>query len=89
MKELKSNILKKTKEILQSIEGVEETVSKGISIEDINEKEVRLEIFIKTKIGYPIPKIAQMAQRKIKEEIEECYNIKVASVDVNVLELQF
>ncbi|NCC81318.1 MAG: Asp23/Gls24 family envelope stress response protein [Clostridia bacterium] len=89
LKELKSNILKKTKEILQSIEGVEETVSKGISIEDINEKEVRLEIFIKTKIGYPIPKIAQMAQRKIKEEIEECYNIKVASVDVNVLELQF
>ena len=89
MKELKSNILKKTKEIIQSIDGVEGTISKGISIEEINEKEVRLEIFIKTKIGYPIPKIAQMVQRKIKEQIEECYNIKVASVDVNVMELQF
>lgn len=89
MKELKSNILKKTKDILITIDGLEETVSKGINIDEINEKEVRLEIFIKTKIGYPIPKIAQMAQRKIKEEIEECYNIKVASVDVNVMEIQF
>lgn len=98
-------IIKRTMEILLKIEGVKDTVGnltddivkifgkdtqlKGVNIEEISESEINLEIFIKTKIGYPIPKIAQMAQRKIKEEIEDYYKIKVASVDVNVMELQF
>ncbi len=98
-------IIKRTMEILFSIDGVEDTVGnltndivkifgkdtqlKGVNIEEIGESEIRLEIFIKTNIGYPIPKIAQMAQRKIKEEIEDYYKIKVASVDVNVMEVQF
>ncbi len=98
-------IIKRTMEILFTIDGIEDTVGnitndivkifgketqlKGVHIEEINENEIRLEIFIKTNIGYPIPKIAQMAQRKIKEEIEEYYKIKVASIDVNVMELQF
>lgn len=98
-------IIKRTMEILLQIEGVEDTVGnltddfakifgkktqlKGVNIEEINDNEISLEIFIKTKIGYPIPKIAQMAQRKIKEDIEDYYKIKVVSVDVNVMELQF
>ncbi len=98
-------IIKRTMEILFKIEGVKDTVGnltddivkifgkdtqlKGVNIEELGESEISLEIFIKTKIGYPIPKIAQMAQRKIKEEIEDYYKIKVASVDVNVMELQF
>lgn len=98
-------IIKRTMEILFEIDGVEDTVGnltddivkifgkdtqlKGVNIEEVSESEICLEIFIKTKIGYPIPKIAQMAQRKIKEEIEDYYKIKVISVDVSVMELQF
>lgn len=98
-------IIKRTMEILFAIEGIEDTVGnltddfakifgkdtnlKGVNVEEKGESEIRLEIFLKTKIGYPIPKIAQMAQRKVKEEIEDYYKIKVSSVDINVVELQF
>lgn len=82
-------VIQKTIDILSQVEGIEDPQVKGVGIEELSDKQIRLEIFIKTKIGYPIPKVAQMAQRKIKEEIEEDYKIKVSSVDVNVLELQF
>lgn len=82
-------VIKKTIDILFQVEGIEDPQIKGVGIEELSDKEIRLEVYIKTKIGYPIPKVAQMAQRKIKEEIEEDYKIKVSSVDVNVLELQF
>lgn len=82
-------LLKKTSQILSSIEGISDPELKPISFEKIEDNQVRLEIFIKTKIGIPIPRIAQMAQRKVKEEIEEDFKIKVACVDVNVLEVEF
>lgn len=82
-------VIKKTAEILSSIEGISNPQVKATSLEEIEDNQVRLEIFIKTKIGIPIPKIAQMAQRKLKEEIEEFFKIKVACVDVNVLEVEF
>lgn len=101
----KRRIMKRTTEILFEIEGIIDTVGdlsndivnifgketnlKGVTVKELSESEIRIEIFIKTKIGYPIPKVAQMAQIKIKEDIEEYYKIKVLGIDVNVVEMQF
>ena len=101
----KRRIMKRTMEILFEIEGVADTVGdlsadivnifgketnlKGVTVKELSPSEIKLEIFIKTKIGYPIPKVAQMAQIKIKEDIEDYYKVKVLGIDVNVVEVQF
>lgn len=98
-------IVKRTMEILFTIQGVADTVGnltndmakifgqdtnlKGVNVTETGPSKIRLEIFLKTKIGHPIPKVAQMVQQKVKEEIEAYYKIKVESVDVHVLELEF
>lgn len=101
----KRRIKKRTMEILFEIEGIVDTVGdlgadivnifgqetnlKGVNVLELAESEIKLEIFIRTKIGYPIPRIAQMAQIKIKEDIEDYYKLKVSGVDITVVEIEF
>ena len=60
--------------------------SKGIKVE-INENTVVLDIFINVEYGYRINEVAKEVQQTVKKEIETMTDLKVAAVNVHVLNI--
>ncbi|HAS91090.1 MAG: Asp23/Gls24 family envelope stress response protein [Tissierellia bacterium] len=60
--------------------------SKGIKV-DVNEDTVVVDIFINVEYGYKINEVAREVQLAIKKEIETMTDLKVAAVNVHVLNI--
>ena len=60
--------------------------SKGIKVE-INENTVVLDIYINVEYGYKINEVAREVQLSVKKEIETMTDLKVAAVNVHVLNI--
>lgn len=56
---------------------------------EVGEGEVKVNVKVAIKYGYPVRDVAQKLQEKIKEEVERMTGLKVSAVNVEVTKLLF
>ncbi len=56
---------------------------------EVGEGEVKVNIKVAVKYGYPVRDVAQKLQEKVKEEVERMTGLRVSSVNVEVAKLLF
>ena len=73
--------VKRSGNILESIGGKK---SKGIKVEFISEKSLKIDINIMVEYGKRIPDIAFIIQKNVKESVEEMTGMKAQEININV-----
>ncbi|HAN09402.1 MAG TPA: Asp23/Gls24 family envelope stress response protein [Clostridiales bacterium] len=58
-------------------------LAQGVKV-DVEERKVKLEVFVIVRFGYEIPKLASELQTKIKTEVETMSGLEVTTVNINI-----
>lgn len=62
---------------------------KGIKVLEVNNDEIKVEVYAVIKYGYSIPEVAEKIQENIRESVYNMTEVKVEMVNVHIVGVNF
>ena len=63
--------------------------SKGVKVLEVNNDEIKVEVYAVVKYGYSIPEVAEKIQENIRESVYNMTEVKVEMVNVHIVGVNF
>lgn len=57
---------------------------KGVKIENLNENEIKITVYVVVEYGVNIPQVAAEVQENVRKNVEKMTGLSLAEVDVNI-----